>query len=131
MQPKTQIHHTGSISTMFVRLVIFTHCIISLSLSLSLSLYMHLYTHTYLYILRIGVLDLALTPGLFCFSLASCGCLKGCLWMAFLLGISWHILDVILVAFILSQWRKKKKKSIPEAARNIVLTINLFSLCTQ
>ena len=26
---------------------------------------------------------------------------------------------------------KKKKKSIPEAARNIVLTINLFSLCTQ
>ena len=112
MQPKTQIHHTGSISTMFVRLVIFTHWIISLSLSLSLSLYMHLYTHThtYLYILRIGVLDLALTPGLFCFSLASCGCLKGCLWMAFLLGISWHILDVILVAFILSQWRKKKKE---------------------
>ena len=121
MQPKTQIHHTGSISTMFVRLVIFTHCIISLSLSLSLciislslslslSLHAFIYTHTYLYILRIGVLDLALTPGLFCFSLASCGCLKGCLWMAFLLGISWHILDVILVAFILSQWRKKRKK---------------------
>ena len=84
MQPKTQIHHTGSISTMFVRLVIFTHCIISLALSL----HAFIYTHTYLYILRIGVLDLALTPGLFCFSLASCGCLKGCLWMAFLLGIS-------------------------------------------